>query len=183
MFRIILTIALFFFTYSVNAQISTPEKRNYNIGFYGGLSVVNYKPMVALDLSYKGTTLRVMPNYSYIGLGLTQEIMQISKVFYNLYWTASFYGGVRTDEVTFAASPASNYSKTTYSGVLSTGVKTYFAKRMYTHIMGGVMYSVPQGGDGSIDVHKPTYVPYFEFGLGMHIFKNYPILKREETAE
>jgi hypothetical protein len=180
--RIVFIAGLFFLSLSLSAQISTPDKTNLNVGLYGGLSVVNYKPMVALDLTYKGTTLRLMPNYHFIGVGLTQELLRLSDVFYNIYWTASMYGGYRGDPVEFAAKPSNNYYKSTYTGVVNTGIKTYFSKRMYSHIMGGIMYSQSAGGNG-VEIHDPEILPYFEFGLGVNIFKNYPKLKPEETLE
>jgi hypothetical protein len=190
MSRIIIVIVLFISSFSSFAQISTPEKRKFNIGVYAGLSIWKYKPMVALDLNYKGTTLRVMPNYNYYAIGLTQEIMKLSPVFYNLYWTGSVYGGIGTESVKYALNtpgysglkqPDSppDYTKTTYTYIVNTGLKTYFAKRMYTHVMGGVMVNNSQGGGQK----NSEVLPYFEFGIGFLFFKTYPALKREETQE
>jgi hypothetical protein len=188
--RIIVVIVLFLSSFGSFAQISTPEKRKFNIGVYAGLSVWKYKPMVALDMNYKGTTLRIMPNYNYIALGLTQEIMKLSPVFYNLYWTGSVYGGIGTESVQFAynnpiyastkpANTPADYTKTTYTYIITTGLKTYFAKRMYTHVMAGTMINKSQGGGQN----QTEVLPYFEFGVGFLFFKTYPALKREETQE
>jgi hypothetical protein len=188
--RIIVVVVLFLSSFGSFAQISTPEKRKFNIGVYAGLSIWKYKPMAALDLNYKGTTLRIMPNYNYYSLGLTQEIMKLSPVFYNLYWTASVYGGIGTESVQYAfndpgyvsSKPTDtppNYTKTTYTYIANTGLKTYFAKRMYTHVMAGVMVNKSHG-NGQI---QTEVLPYFEFGIGFLFFKTYPTLKREETQE
>jgi hypothetical protein len=188
--RIIVIVVLFLSSFGSFAQIATPEKRKFNIGVYAGLSIWKYKPMVALDMNYKGTTLRIMPNYNYYALGITQEIMKLSPVFYNLYWTASAYGGIGTENIRYAfndpafaatkpADTPADYTKTTYTYIVNTGLKTYFAKRMYTHVMGGVMINNSQGG-GQKD---SEVLPYFEFGLGFLFYKTYPALKREETQE
>jgi len=180
--RILVVLSFILVSLTVQAQISTPEKTKFNVGLYAGLSIMEYRPMGAIDVSYKGTTLRVMPHYHYYGLGLTQELVKVSTVFYNIYWTASFYGGYRADSVVFSGNPVDNYYKKTMSGTLSTGIKTYFAKRMYSHIMAGATYSQSSGGNG-VEIHTPEIQPYFEFGLGVQIFKNYPKLKSEETEE
>ncbi len=180
MSRIVLILCLFALSFTSMAQISTPEKRKFNIGLYAGLSVWKYKPMIALDLSYKGTNLRLMPNYKFYSAGITQEITKLSTTFYNLLWTASVYGGFGKDSVLFTVVPTDSYERNTFNIIGATGLKTYFSKRMYTHIMAGVMYtkSNPVGADD-----EKTWNPYFEFGLGFHFFKNYPQLKREETEE
>ncbi len=195
--RIIIVIVLFLSSFGSFAQIATPEKRKFNIGVYAGLSIWKYKPMVALDMNYKGTTLRSMPNYNYYALGLTQEIMKLSPVFYNLYWTASVYGGIGTQSIQYAfndpnftsnpsyaaaiqnANTPPNYTKTTYTYIANTGLKTYFGKRMYTHVMGGIMVNSSKGNGQT----TTETLPYFEFGLGFLFFKTYPALKREETQE
>ncbi len=177
--RIIIAVGLFLMSFSLFAQISTPEKRKFNVGVYCGLSVWKYRPMAAIDISYRGATLRLMPNYNYYSVGYTQEIMKISPVFYNLYWTASVYGGYGVQKDMLPSVSPFEYDKVTYTGIVNTGIKTYFGKRLYTHIMGGVMYNQ----------HETPYevatevLPYFEFGLGLQIFKTYPNLKREETQE
>jgi hypothetical protein len=178
--RIIIVAGLFLLSFCSFAQISTPEKRKFNVGVYAGLSIWKYRPMLAVDLSYKGTTLRLMPNYNYYSGGITQELVKISPVFYNLYWTASVYGGYGFEYDVLPSISLENVKKNVYTGVFSTGLKTYFAKRLYTHIMGGVMYNQYQeaGVKNSSEV-----LPYFEFGLGFQFFKTYPVLKREETAE
>ncbi|HSZ24268.1 MAG TPA: hypothetical protein VK766_01045 [Cytophagaceae bacterium] len=180
--RFVLIAVLFLSSFSSFAQISTPEKRKFNVGIYAGLSVFKYKPMVAIDLSYKGTTLRLMPNYQYNAVGITQEILKISPVFYNIYWTASAYAGYGTQDMEFATNPSSNFTQKTYTGILTTGVKTYFAKRLYTHVMAGVMYNQFSGGNAS-QREPSNLIPYFEFGLGFLFLKTYPKLKREETEE
>jgi len=178
--KIIIVAGFFLLSFCSMAQISTPEKKKFNVGVYAGLSIWKYRPMMAVDLSYKGTTIRLMPNYNYYSAGISQEIMKISPVFYNLYWTASLYGGYGFEYETFPALGLDNVKKNVYTGVLTTGLKTYFAKRLYTNIMAGVMYNQSQ----VVSMKKNNEVlPYFEFGLGFQLFKTYPQLKREETAE
>ncbi len=177
--RILIVAGFFLLSFSSFAQISTPEKHKFNIGVYGGLSIWKYRPMLAIDLSYKGTTLRLMPNYNYYSVGITQEILQISPVFYNLYWTGSVYGGYGYEYDNYPKISAENFKKVTYTGVVATGLKTYFSKRMYTHIMGGVMYNKTQV-NGLPEEDKSQLLPYFEFGLGFQFFKTFPILKSEE---
>lgn len=179
--RIIIAVGLFLMSFSLFAQISTPEKRKFNVGVYGGLSIWKYRPMVALDLTYKGANLRLMPNYNYYSIGYTQEIMKISPVFYNLYWTASVYAGYGIDYEALPSVSSTEFKKITYTGIVNTGLKTYFAKRLYTHIMAGVMYN--QNRTEALSKTTTEVVPYFEFGLGLYIFKTYPHLKREETEE
>jgi hypothetical protein len=177
MHRLLILAGLFLLSFQSMAQISTPEKRKFNAGLYGGLSIWKYKPMVSVDLSYRGTTLRLMPNYKYYSVGLTQEITKLSPVFYNLYWTVSAYAGYGNEGLRMPAISATELTKETYTGILSTGLKTYFAKRLYSHVMAGVMYSEAQTKGLPTEAE---WAPYFEFGLGINLFKTYPQLKREE---
>ncbi len=179
--RIVVALGLFLISFNLFAQISTPEKKKFNAGLYGGLSIWKYRPMVSLDLSYRGATLRLMPNYNYYSIGYTQEIAKLSPVFYNLYWTASVYAGYASDTEALPSVSATEFQKDTYIGIVSTGLKTYFAKRLYTHIMAGVMYN--QHETRGLGKSETQVVPYFEFGLGIQLFKTYPHLKREETEE
>ena len=119
--KIVIIVGLFLVSFSSFAQISTPEKHKFNIGIYGGLSIWKYRPMLAVDLSYKGTTLRLMPNYNYYALGITQEILKISPVFYNLYWTGSLYGGYGYEYENFPIISTEDFKKVTYTAVLSIG--------------------------------------------------------------
>lgn len=177
--RLLIIVGIFLISFSSFAQISTPEKHKFNIGIYGGLSIWKYRPMVAVDLSYKGTTLRLMPNYNYYSVGITQEILQISPVFYNLYWTGSLYGGYGYEYEALPSVSATDLKRITYTGVATTGLKTYFSKRMYTHIMAGAMYNKSEI-DGISGMGKSEVIPYFEFGLGFQFFKTFPVLKSEE---
>ncbi len=191
MYKIIILIGFFLLSLCSLAQISTPEKRKFNVGIYAGLSIWKERPMAAVDFSYKGSTLRIMPNYKYYSLGFTQELAKLSPTFYNLVWTASVYGGLGNEldgfpdpkSNTTSAAGKNSYTKNTTTGILSTGLKTYFAKRMYTHIMGGVMYNKNTGGASHGVKDSSEIIPYFEFGIGMNFFKNYPKLKPEETEE
>jgi hypothetical protein len=177
--RIVILVGLFLMSFNIFAQISTPEKRKFNVGFYGGLSILKFRPMVSVDVSYRGATLRLMPNYNYYSIGYSQEIAKISPVFYNLYWTASVYGGYGIDKENQVSTI--EYDKITYTAIVNTGLKTYFSRRMYSHIMGGVVYNqhVVEG----LSSTTTEILPYFEFGIGCNIFKTYPSLKREETEE
>lgn len=177
--RFVILVGIFLVSFNLLAQISTPEKRKFNIGIYGGLSIWKYRPMAAIDISYRGATLRLMPNYNYYSIGYSQEITRISPVFYNLYWTASLYGGYGIDTENQVSTV--EYKKITYTAILNTGLRTYFSRRIYTNIMGGVMYN--QHVVDGLSSKKTEVLPYFEFGVGVNIFKTYPNLKREETEE
>ncbi len=181
MHRIIVVVGLFLMSFSLFGQISTPDKRKFNIGVYGGLSIWKYRPMASIDVSYRGATLRLMPNYNYYSVGYTQEILKISPVFYNLYWTGSIYAGYGLDHDMAPYISNEEYDIKIYTAVVNTGLKTYFGKRLYTHIMAGVMYN--QKEIAFLSKTKTEVLPYFEFGLGIQIFKTYPNLKREETEE
>ena len=89
------------------------------------------------------------------------------------------YGGYGYEYDNYPKVSAENFKKVTYTGVVATGLKTYFSKRMYTHIMGGVMYNKTQV-NGLPEEDKSQLLPYFEFGLGFQFFKTFPILKSEE---
>ncbi len=188
--KVIIIVGLFLLSFSSFAQVSTPAKRKINIGACVGLMIWKEKPMASLDLSYKGTTLRIMPNYRYNSVGITQELLRISPVYYNLYWTASVYGayGYLYDTkfpvpTINAYDPQNEYKRTTYTGVVATGLKTYFAKRMYAHIMGGVMYSQSTGGVNYGVANSTEVKPYIECTLGVLLYKTFPKLKSEETQE
>lgn len=190
MTKVIIVVGLFLLSFSSFAQVSTPVKRKINIGACVGLMIWKEKPMVALDLSYKGTTLRIMPNYRYNSVGITQELLKISPAYYNLYWTASVYGayGYSYDTkqpipMTSTYNSENEYKRITYTGVMATGLKTYFIKRMYAHIMGGVMYSQSTGGVNFGVANSIEVKPYVECTLGVLLYKTYPKLKSEETQE
>ncbi len=169
---LIVVVTLLSLAISSYSQISTPAKKKFNMGVYAGINILRYKPIVGLDFSFVGTTLRGIVGYQYYSVGLSQELLMPSKVFYNLYWTGTIYYAGGKDDV------KGNFQ----SAILATGLKTYFAKRFYTHVMAGISYSSYATrafpGDDLNEVQ-----PYFEFGLGMNIFKNYPHPKIEETEE
>ena len=188
--RIIVVVGLFLLSFTSFAQISTPKKRNFNVGACFGLMLWKQRPLLALDINYKGTTLRLMPNYRYYSVGITQEILKISPVYYNLYWTASVYGayGYAFDTkmpipTVDNYDPSNEYKRIGYTGVFATGLKSYFAKRMYAHVMGGVMYTKNIGGVDFGVANSTEVKPYFECSLGVLLFKTYPKLKPEETQE
>lgn len=183
MSRVTIVIGFFLMSFCSVAQITTPEKRKFNIGFYGGLNIVKQRPVLSLDINYKGTTLRVMPNYRSLHFGLTQELLKISPTFYNLYWTASLYGGTSFDFDQVPSLSTEEYKISTTTGIFTTGLKTYFSKRCYTHIIGGVMYNMHSGGKEFGVKDKTELLPYFEFGIGVLVSKTYPKLKPEETEE
>jgi hypothetical protein len=188
--KVIVVVGFFVLSFASFAQISTPTKRKFNIGVSVGLMIWKEKPMAALDLSYKGTTLRIMPNYRYNSVGITQELMKLSPAYYNLYWTASVYGayGYLYDAKLPVSSidtynPQNEYKRMTYTGIATTGLKTYFAKRMYANVMGGVMYSKSMGGTNYGVANSTEVKPYLECTLGILLYKTYPKLKPEETQE
>jgi hypothetical protein len=162
---------------SAHAQIKTPDKRPFNIGLFTGLGgVVLNPPIPALDIHFKGNILRVAPGYRDFAGGYTREIMPLSKVFYNWFWIGSLYGGIQKEDNLYPPLSARGVATTThYSGMLLSGVKTYFAKRWYSQFQLGLKYNVDKTPDYA---NKSSFMPYFEFTIGINLFKNF--LNEEE---
>jgi hypothetical protein len=155
------------------SQIETPPRRNFNIGVslsavdgVGG-SVINVLP--SLDARYKGTSLHIAPSITFDGLGITQEIIPISKSFYNIYWIAS---GYYFKGVTNKNNENTNYN----SAALFTGVKIYMGGHFYTEAQFGIGYTKYQSVSNQFTTYPASsaYTPYFQFGIGYNIYRNYP---------
>jgi len=156
------------------SQIETPPRKPFNIGVclsaVDGVGGSNIYPLPSLDVRYKGTSLRLAPNVNFQGLGLTQEIMPISKSFYNIYWIASGY--FYFDGIVNKNNLNTNYN----SEALFTGVKIYMGGHFYSEAQVGIGYTQFQSASDALQ-HFPassTFTPYFQFGIGYNIFRNYP---------
>ncbi|MCU0429366.1 MAG: hypothetical protein MUF42_05280 [Cytophagaceae bacterium] len=174
-------IVVFAGLHFLNAQISTPPKRKYNMGVYLGANVRLIRPFASLDLTAGRFTLRLMPNYQYYAAGITAELAQFSKVFYNHNWLLGFNAGRgvyfnRYDKVVSAPDIKSNY--TTYQ--LHTGLKTYFKSNFYTILSVGASRTEYVTDNFANEIE---YLPYIEAGIGIHFWKSYPKLKAEETED
>jgi hypothetical protein len=175
--RLALLFSLIFFSSLTYSQIKTPDKRPFNIGIFSGIGGVNFTPIPGLELHYKGTLLRVAPGYKVNSIGVVREIMPLSKIFYNWQWIGSLYGSIGEEDDVRGLLPKQTLTTTFYRTSLMTGVKVYFSKRWYSQLQAGASY---------IEYKTPGYptdnevLPYFEFNLGINLFKNY---KNEEDFE
>jgi hypothetical protein len=149
----------------VHAQQDNPSRRVFNVGTFVGFGGVSVSPIPTLDLRYRGTTLRLAPGYNYNGLGITQELLPISKSFYNVYWLASvFYVNGTKDKYDDVTSTYNSYS-------ILAGIKYYMGTRLYSELQLGTQYT-----ETTTPNHASTseWLPYFEFGIGINLFRNYP---------
>lgn len=175
--RLALLFLLIFFSSLTYSQIKTPEKRPFNIGLFSGLGGINYTPIPGLELHYKGTLLRLAPGYKVNSVGIVREIMPLSKIFYNWHWVASIYGSIGEEDDVRGFAYKQSITTTSYRTSVMTGAKVYFSKRWYSQLQAGVSF---------IKYKTPGYptddeiVPYFEFNLGINLFKSY---KNEEDFE
>lgn len=147
------------------AQQDNPSRKVFNIGTFIGLGGASISPIPTLDLRYRGTTLRLAPGYNYNGLGITQELFPISKSFYNVYWLASgFYVNGTKDKYDDVTSVYNSYS-------ILAGIKYYMGTRFYSELQLGAQYT-----ETTTPNHPSTseWSPYFEFGIGINLFRNYP---------
>jgi len=168
------------------SQIETPPRRNFNVGL--SLSAVDgvggsaISALPSLDLRYKGTSLHLAPSINFDGIGISQEIIPISKTFYNIYWIASAYY--------FKGTTNKNNENTNYnSAALFSGLKIYMGGHFFTEAQFGICYTGYQSTSSQYTVTPKTgpsfvqttinpatsvYSPYFQFGIGYTIFRNYP---------
>lgn len=150
---------------SVFAQPETPHRRDFNIGTFAGIGGASLTPIPTLDVRYKGTTLRIAPGYKYNGLGITQELFPFSKTFNTVYWLASAYYVRGTESIhSNAATDFNSYS-------LLGGLKYYMGTRFFSELQLGVEYR-EKSTPGFESTNKTS--PYFEFGIGISLFRNYP---------
>jgi hypothetical protein len=152
------------------AQIKTPDKKPFNVGIFSGIGGLNFTPIPGVDLQYKGNILRLAPGYRVMGAGYIREILPLSEVFYNWYWIGSLYGAIGKEDNLLGATPGETITSTTYKGIVMTGAKVYFHRRWYSQIQGGVSYTQYKASGFPTDTELS---PYFEFSLGINLFRNY----------
>jgi hypothetical protein len=166
------------------AQISYPKVRKFNVGLFMGLGgqtgpVLN--PVPVLNVSYRTTTLTAGASLNQgFTIGLMHEILPLSVSHYNVKWIASgFYSVGKTDRY---------YTKDTEYGSLAflTGLKFYFGKRWFSNIQGGVSYTnystTPKSNIPQSDDKYSEWLPFFEFGIGIQLFKSFDEKKKKETT-
>lgn len=168
-----LTINFLLLFLNAFSQIETPPRKSFNIGLFTGLGGANVTPIPALDIRFKGSNLRLAPGYRYNGAGIVQEIIPFSKTFYNAYWIVSVFYIEGSEDI--HANVKTNYKS--YAGL--AGLKYYMGRHFFTEFQLGAIYT-EKNTIGFND--KDAVSPYFEFGLGFNIFKNYPrkILEEED---
>lgn len=147
------------------AQEEIPKRRVFNIGTFIGVGGASIAPIPTFDLRYRGTTLRIAPGYNYNGIGVTQELFPLSKSFYNVYWLASAYVVQGTQDI--HANVKTNY--TSISGL--AGLKYYLGTRFFSELQLGVENRRNETS-GFETTNKLS--PYFGFGFGISLFRNFP---------
>ena len=163
--RNILFLIILFSTFVSFAQVESPSRRILNIGTFVGIGGTSMAPIPTLDLRYRGTTLRIAPGYNYNGIGIAQELFPLSKSFYNVYWLASAYYVQGTQEI--HANATTDY--TSISGLV--GLKYYMGTRFFSELQLGIE-NRKKSTPGFDTTNKIS--PYFEFGIGINLFKNFP---------
>ena len=164
------------------SQIKAPQRRNFNIGISDGLGgSFFFKLIPALDLRYKKINLRIAPQPSEIGGGLSYEVLPFSKVYKDAFWIVSAYGGsgkytqsiFDNTQNSFVSSKISYYS-----AMIMTGAKLYLGNRAYSQLQIGVIHT-NSSALLKYDNSKFTSL-YVEFSVGVNLFRNYP--KPEEIG-
>ena len=146
-------------------QIDAPQRKVFNVGTFVGLGGASVAPIPTLDLRYRGTTLRIAPGYHYNGVGVTQELFPLSKSFYNVYWLASAYFVQGTQELHQNAT-------TDYTSISAlAGLKYYMGTRFFSELQLGIE-NRKKTTPGFDTTNKLS--PYFEFGIGINLFRNFP---------
>lgn len=163
--RYVLILILLVSTFVSFGQTDYPKRRVFNIGTFVGWGGASVTAIPTLDLRYRGTTLRVAPGYHYNGIGITQELFPLSKSFYNVYWLASAYYVQGTQEI----HPNVTTDYTAISGLV--GIKYYMGTRFFSEFQLGVVNN-KKTTPGYDTTNKLS--PYFEFGIGINLFRNYP---------
>jgi hypothetical protein len=147
------------------AQVDSPKRSTFNIGTFVGIGGTSITPIPTLDLRYRGTTLRLAPGYMYNGIGIAQELFPISRSFYNVYWLASVYYVQGTQ----ALRPNVTTDYTSISGL--AGIKYYMGTRFFSELQLGIE-NRKKTTPGFETINKIS--PYFEFGIGVNLFRNFP---------
>lgn len=156
---------LLFTTAAYSQHENEPQRRRFNVGTFIGYGGASLAPIPTLDLRYKGTTLRLAPGYNYNGGGLVQELLPISKSFYNVYWIASAFYVQGTQSI--HDNVLTDFKSVSVLG----GLKYYMGTRFYSELQLGVEYR-QKTTTGFSDDNKTS--PYFEFGIGINLYRNYP---------
>jgi hypothetical protein len=169
--RLFSVLILFFVLHTVSAQIETPPRKHFNVGVFMGYGGASYVPIPALDIRYRGTNLRLAPGIRYNGIGISQEIIPISKTFYNCYTIASFHYVIGDKDVHRGV--VTDFESYT----LLAGLKYYVGGRFYTELQVGINKTI-NTTPGFYD-SDPTG-PAFLFGFGINIFKNFTKPNLEE---
>ncbi|MFN3403632.1 MAG: hypothetical protein ACK40G_06005 [Cytophagaceae bacterium] len=154
------------------AQVTPPVKRKFNVGLYDGLGGLNLSLIPLVDVSVFHTTLRFSAGADYYGMGFTQEILPVSKIFYNWFWIGSGYYSSRRNNSMYSA----NIDTQSNSYSVLTGLKVYFGNRWYSQFQLGASNST----------HTTPGLPtrnetgfYYEFGIGMNIFSTFLPKKKD----
>jgi len=163
--RNVLILTLLLSTIVSFGQTDSPQRRVFNIGTFIGLGGASVAPIPTLDLRYRGTTLRVAPGYHYNGIGIAQELFPVSKSFYNAYWLLSAYYVQGTQDI--HVNVTTDY--TSISGLF--GIKYYMGTRFFSELQLGAVNST-KTTPGYETTNKTSV--YFEFGIGINLFRNYP---------
>ena len=156
---------LFFIPFFGFAQPEVPPRKSFNIGTFVGIGGASLIPIPTVDVRYKGTTLRIAPGNTYNGAGITQELFPLSESFYNVYWLASVYYVRGTESIHSTAKTHFN----AYS--LLGGLKYYMGTRFFSELQLGVEYRT-KSTPGFENTSQTS--PYFEFGIGVNLFRNFP---------
>jgi len=147
------------------SQVDSPQRRVFNVGTFVGIGGASMIPIPTLDIRYRGTTLRIAPGYKYNGIGVTQELFPLSKSFYNVYWLASAYIVQGTQDI-------HANGKTDYTSISAlVGLKYYMGTRFFSELQLGV-----ENRKKTTSAYETTnkISPYFEFGIGVNLFRNFP---------
>lgn len=188
MYRKVLFLIVIITSFTVKGQLAYPTIQKWNIGIYGLGAQLHYmKPFSALDFSYKGTTIRFAPTWTYLygiydekttnpsnkdfQIGIQQSLFKLSKVYYNLQFVTGIYWGKSNVNGEKPIPLGQDYlitQKEHYT--FNIGVKDYFSNRWYSYLLAGATYSKLQteGFPNESEIY-----PYVEFGLGFQIWKNY----------
>jgi len=183
--KITLVCILVLLTQALQAQISYPKVRKFNVGLFMGIggetgSSLNIIP--TLNLTYRGTTLTAGVSLNKgLNIGLIQEILPISVSHYNVKWIVSgFYSKGVSDRY---------YTEDTdfNSGTLLTGLRFHFGQRWFSNIQVGASYisynTKPNLGISKDDDKYSEVIPSFEFGIGFRLFKTFEEKHKKETTE
>ncbi|WMJ73077.1 hypothetical protein RCC89_07870 [Cytophagaceae bacterium ABcell3] len=177
---IALIVLLCILSHHASAQLPLPERRSLNIGVAAGLGGASYSYFPSVDMSYRTTSLRVSPGFRDMSVGVAQEILPISEVYYQWKWVGSFYyirskyDGTWPGVGTFIFS-----SEDAHRFAALTGLKLLFGSRFYSYLQVGVIHSRYEGVNRERDgafLSREAYgewMPYLEFSIGINFFRNY----------